>query len=165
MIDYISIKDTLNKLEPEYNASIDIQLTILYSKLAVLEFCGWIETNVDDMLFSYIDSHVCTNDCSKKIKAIIKKNHGFSYENNLFPMLCSTLGINNLENIIDKIPIGDFQNFQSITDVYSIERNKAAHTDTPVGTTKRYNAPSRVLSDYKLIIPAIKIIESEVANL
>ena len=58
MIDYISIQSTLNRLDAEYNTTTDIQLPILYSKLAVLELCGWIETNIDNILYEYVDSEV-----------------------------------------------------------------------------------------------------------
>lgn len=165
MIDYISIQSTLNKLDSEYNASTDLQMPILYSKLAVLELCGWIETNINGMLFEYIDTHVIDPVCITKIKKIIDKNYGFHYERNLFPLLCSVLGINNLENVIDKISLVDFQNLQSITEVYTLERNKAAHTDTPLGTTRSYKAPSSVLYDYALIKPAIQTIENEIKRL
>lgn len=70
-----------------------------------------------------------------------------------------------MENVIDKISTIDFQNLQSITEAYTLERNKAAHTDTPSGTTRSYKAPSSVLHDYALIKPAIQTIEYEIQRL
>lgn len=74
MIDYTSIQSTLNKLDSEYNTSTDLQMPILYSKLAVLELCGWIETNIDGMLFEYINTHIVNPIYITKIKKIIDLN-------------------------------------------------------------------------------------------
>ncbi len=165
MIDYISIANTLSKLDKEYSSCKDIQMSILYSKLAVLELCGWIETSIDDMLYNYIDEHIIDNSCKDKIKQIIKRNNGFNYETNLFNLFCSVLGINNLENILYALTDSEFQYLKSITYIYSQDRNKAAHTDTPNGTTRRYNSPSNVLHDYGLLKPTLEHIEREVINM
>lgn len=165
MINYTDIANTLNRLEREFTSCSDIQMPVLYSKLAVLELCGWIELSVDTILYEYVDNKILDSDCKKGIKTIIKKNHGFHYDNNLFPLFCSVLGINNFENVIDALPSVNFQNLKAITDAYTIERNKAAHTDTPLGTTRTYKAPSQVLTDFNLIKPAIQIIETEIQQL
>lgn len=165
MVDYSNIKSTLTRIEVEYNNTNDQQLPILYSKLAVLEFCGWIEVSIDDILEEYIDRHVYDATCRSKIKKIIKKNYGFDYENNLFPLFSSVLGINNLDNILDNISTVDFYNLKSLTETYTTERNKAAHTDTPIGTTRRYPAPSSVLHDYNLLEKSIRAIENEIKKI
>ena len=165
MIDYVSIQNTLNRLDAEYCSTTDVQLPILYSKLAVLELCGWIETNIDNILFEYVNSHIIDIDCKNGIETIINRNYGFHYANNLFPLFCSVLGINNLENILDKLSSTDFQNLKSITGTYTQERNKAAHTDTPIGTTRTYRSPSSVLHDYNLIKPAFQTIETQIQKL
>lgn len=165
MINYIEIENTLNRLEQEFTSCSDIQMSILYSKLAVLELCGWIETSIDTMLYEYVDKHILDSDCKNRIKTIINKNYGFHYDKNLFPLLCSVLGIDNLENIIDVLPSVNFQNLKAVTDTYTKERNKAAHTDTPIGTTRTYYAPSSVIIDFNLIKPAIQRIETEIQQL
>ena len=165
MINFTDILSTLNRLEQEYTSCSDNQMPVLYSKLAVLELCGWIEQSVDTILYEYVDNNILDPDCKKKIKSIIKKNNGFNYDRNLFPLFCSVLGINNFENIIDTIPQVHFQNFKTITENYTDERNKAAHTDTPLGTARKYNAPSQVINDFNLIKPAIQIIETEIKKL
>lgn len=165
MIDYLSIKNTLVHLDSEFTSSTDAQMPILLSKLGVLELCGWIETSVDIMLYEYVSSHVIDNDCKKGIEKIINKNYGFHYDKNMFPLFCSVLGINNLENILDVISPTDFFNLKSITEIYTTERNKAAHTDTPIGTTRSYKAPSNVLNDFNLIKPAIQTLENQIQRL
>lgn len=165
MINFTDIENTLKRLEREYSSCSDIQLPVLYSKLSVLELCGWIELGVDTILYEYVDNKILDSDCKKRIKKIINKTHGFHYDDNLFPLFCSVLGINNLENIIDTIPSLNFQNLKAITNAYTNERNMAAHTDTPLGTTRTYKAPSQVLNDFNLIKPGIQIIEREIKKL
>ena len=165
MVDFVSIDTTLNKLDGLYYASSDTQMNILYSKLSVLELCGWIEISVDTILNEYVDSHILNIDNCKKIRKIINNTYGFDYEKHLFPLFSSVIGINNLENILDVITPTDLSNLISLTNTYSVIRNKAAHTDTPNGTTRTYNSPSIVLNDYRKIKGAIKTLEDEVQKL
>ena len=162
MIDFVSIENTLNRLDSEYSSSTDTQLTILYSKLSVLELCGWIEVSIDIVLHEYVDSHLHNLDYQKSIKSIIKRTNGFDYEKNLFPLFCSVLGVNNVENIFNVVSPKDFHNLKSITETYTTERNKASHTDTPAGTTRTYKSPSSVRDDFKLIKPAIQTLETQI---
>lgn len=165
MVDYIEIINTLNKLDSEYSASSDLQMTILYSKLSVIELCGWIEVSIDEILTNYIDSHIIDVSLVNDIKRIIKRNYGFKYDNNIFPLLCSVLGINNVENMLDSIPLAQFVQFKCIVENYSVVRNIAAHTDTPLGTTRTFYAPSQVIGDYAKIKPFVTSIEDYIKAL
>lgn len=165
MVDYIEIINTLNKLENKYSASTDLQMTILYSKLSVIELCGWIEVSIDEILINYIDSHIIDASLVRDIKKIIGRNYGFKYDSNIFPLLCSVLGINNVENMLDSIPLVQFVQFKSIVGNYSGERNIAAHTDTPIGTTRTYFSPSQVIGDYAKIKPFVTSMENYVKTL
>lgn len=165
MVDYVSIDTTLNKLDGLYNASSDTQMMVLYSKLSVLELCGWIETSIDIILNDYVNLHIVNKDNKDKIQNIINTTYGFTFDNHLFPLFSSVIGINNLENVLDLIAPTDLLNLMSITKTYSKMRNTAAHTDTPNGTTRTYNSPSIVLNDYMKIKGAIKTLEDEVQKL
>ena len=77
MINYTDIANTLNRLEREFTSCSDIQMPVLYSKLAVLELCGWIELSVDTILYEYVDNKILDSDCKKGIKTIIKKNQEY----------------------------------------------------------------------------------------
>lgn len=165
MIDYDSIQNTLKRLNAEYNACNDEHLPVLFSKLAVLEFCGWIETSIDNILITYVDNTIVKDDTVKRIKEIINQNYGFKYNKNLFPLFCSVLGIKNYEIVIGAMSDVSFENFKSLLGTYSIERDSAAHTDTPKGTTKTYKAPSSVLHAFNLIKPAIQTLETQIHDL
>lgn len=165
MVNFIEISNTLKKLDSEYSSSNDLQMLILYSKLSVIELCGWIEVSVDEILHNYVDSHVLDLSLITDINKIIEKNYGFNYDTNIFPLLCSVLGINNVENLLDSIPTSDIVCFKSVIGNYVKKRNIAAHTDTPLGTTRTFYAPSQVLGDYCRIKPFVVSMENFVKEL
>ena len=101
MVDYTTIHNTLSLLDSEYGRAVGMDLPLLFSKLAVIEFCGWIEESFDRLCKDYVSSWIVDSQNKTKIESIIKKNHGFHYDSNVFPLMCSVFGINNWENIID----------------------------------------------------------------
>ena len=162
MVNYVDIENTLNYLDSTYLASMsDPLLPILLSKTAFIEFSGWIEQSMDQILYDYLDSHICETYIIKYIKDQIKKNYGFKYENNILRILSITIGAYNLENVFDKININLLK---TLLDKYSNKRNNAAHTHT-LGTTTTYDAPSVILNDFKCVKPIITAIEHEVQSL
>ena len=162
MVNYVDIENTLNYLDSTYLASMsDPLLPILLSKTALIEFSGWIEQSMDQILYDYLDSHICETYIIKYIKDQIKKNYGFKYENNILRILSITIGAYNLEKVFDKININLLK---TLLDKYSNKRNNAAHTHT-LGTTTTYDAPSVILNDFKCVKPIITAIEHEVQSL
>ena len=162
MVNYVDIENTLNYLDSTYLASMsDPLLPILLSKTALIEFSGWIEQSMDQILYDYLDSHICETYIIKYIKDQIKKNYGFKYENNILRILSITIGAYNLENVLNKINI---KLLKTLLDKYSNKRNNAAHTHT-LGTTTTYDAPSVILNDFKCVKPIITAIEHEVQSL
>lgn len=139
----------------------DPLLPILLSKTALIEFSGWIEQSMDQILYEYLDSHVYEVSIVNYIKEQIKKNYGFKYKENVLKILSITVGAYNLENVLDKIDIGIFQ---TLLNQYSCNRNKAAHTHT-AGTTLTYDTPSVVLNDFRRIRPIVITIEHEIQSL
>lgn len=136
-------------------------LPILLSKTALIEFSGWIEQSIDQILYDYLDNHIIDDNMNKYIRNQIRKNYGFKYENNILKILSITIGAYNLENVLDRININQFK---TLVDGYSDKRNNAAHTHT-AGTTTTYDAPSVILNDFRRIKPIITTIEKEVLSL
>ena len=133
----------MNYLDSAYLASMsDPLLPILLSKTALIEFSGWIEQSMDQILYDYLDSHICETYIIKYIKDQIKKNYGFKYENNILRILSITIGAYNLENVLNKININLLK---TLLDKYSNKRNNAAHTHT-LGTIATYDTPSVILA-------------------
>ena len=162
MVNYVDIENTLIHLDTSYLSSMsDPLLPILLSKTALIEFSGWIEQSMDQILYEYLDSHICETRIVQYIKGLINKNYGFKYEDNILKILSLTRGAYHLENLLDKI---DVSILQAILDKYAINRNKAAHTHT-AGTTLTYDAPSVVLNDFRHIKTIIATMENEIQSL
>ena len=165
--DNTEILKIVTELDNKYNASPppNQQWAILYSKLAIIEFCGWIEQIFDEILTSYCSTKLVEQkykDYHKK--NIIDTNYGFHYEKNFQQMLIKTIGINNLENIEDCLEnhLAYLSTFKSILGTFSKSRNIAAHTFTPTGTTITYDSPSIVISNINVITPILQKIEQEI---
>ncbi|WP_315357984.1 hypothetical protein [Prevotella denticola] len=162
MVNYQYIENTLVNLDSTYlNSMSDPILPILLSKTALIEFSGWIEQSIDQILYDYLDNHIVDDNMNKYIRNQITKNYGFKYENNILKILSITIGAYNLENVLDRININQFK---TLVDGYSDKRNNAAHTHT-AGTTTTYDAPSVILNDFRRIKPIITTIEKEVLSL
>lgn len=165
MIDKTKILQTLQRLDTEYNNYIsDPEMPIFFSKLAIMEFCGWIEMSYDSILQEYVDSHIVDQDCRNIIHGFIRKNHGFAYESNIFQTFAIVLGANTWENILDVMSDKEKVDFKNTLEEYSKNRNTAAHTNI-AGTTNTYKAPSEVIKTFQLFLPAIQKIETEVHRL
>ena len=146
-------------------SSSDVHMPQLLSKLATMEFCGWIEESIDEILHNYLDSHIVDLQIKNNIKAFVKDIHGLSFDKHIYKLFPLVIGANNWENVLDALSIADRNNFTTIANTYQKKRNSAAHVNTIIGVTSSYNAPSQVLLDFNKIESAIRIIESQVANL
>jgi len=168
MINYLDIENNIVIIEGKYvDPSTTTHEQILYSKLAVLEFCGWIEESLDQILKDYLIPRVSAPNQTYVDKNIIKKNSGFEYERYTRRMFCSVLGIKNLEIVETTLNGygGQITTLESMLSSYTTIRNNAAHNSTPVGTTLIFNAPSIVLSHFRSIKPIISDLETTVSCL
>lgn len=168
MVDYTTIRNTLVRIEAEYSSymsTADPYMPQLLSKLAVLEFCGWIEESIDEILYNYLDNHIVDDNGRNIIKKFINNIHGFSFTDHMFRGFSLVIGANNLENILDELTPVDRGNLESILAAYHKERNEAAHKNTIIGVTRNFKSPSQVLTDFNKIESAIHTIERKVCRL
>lgn len=163
MVNYTDIEAKLQRLDTEYNNSIlDPDLPIFYSKLAVIEFSGWIEDSVDSIVYDYIDNHIVDPIIKKNIKENVNRNYGFNYSN-LFKVFTSVLGVDTWENIEDKLKPQNLVDLVNVTSTFTGIRNKAAHSSIVVMAT--FSSPSTTIAAYNKVKPAMMIIENEIASL
>jgi len=151
------IVSTLNELERLYNNSSSQKKSVYYSKLAVIELCGWIEGSMDDIIET--NKRYVKND-------IITPTHGFHYKSHFRPMLMKSVGIVALEKLEHKLENGGAK----ITILKSTlgrlrgHRNDAAHTFIK-GVTNTFDAPSMIKNDFNSIYPILKEIETEIRKI
>jgi hypothetical protein len=156
------IKSTLKELDRLYNDSTSQKKAIYYSKLAVLELCGWIEESLDDILLRHGNRNLIKPEnklfCKDKI---IKGNYGFQYNDNIRPMLLKLLGLINLEKTeIELEKTAQITLLKTNLGNLKLVRNEAAHTYLK-GVTRTYNAPSRTIADFNRIYNLLKNLDEE----
>lgn len=153
---------TLNWLDQLYNdPTADDQKTSSYSKLALIELCGWIEETMDDIVLR------CATRCLQSpanLKLIDKTVHNtYSFEYEAFrKMLMMVIGLATLEKIEEELETtgskisalkGDLGNLKR-------SRNQAAHTHTK-GTLTTYDAPSKTKYNFDRIYALLTELDAE----
>ncbi|QPH40670.1 endoribonuclease [Pedobacter endophyticus] len=159
------ISASLHELEKLYLHSKSQKKTIYFSKMALIELCGWIEETFDDIVVRHANRNLLSShnrDYCKK--SIVKKNNGFHYENNVRPMFISLIGlieVEKLENELEKT--ARITLLKSYLENLKGIRNDAAHTHLK-GITKTYNAPSKIMGDYINILSILEEIDKWLRN-
>jgi len=156
------IESTLQELEMLYLQHQSVKKDIYYSKLALLELCGWIEESFDAIVKTSIIDKLKSEAYKNILKATIKKNYGFQYSNNFRPMLTKAIGLYKSEKIERKIDSsGKVQVLSTTLGNLKQVRDDNAHTFIR-GTTTTVQSPSITISQFQRIYPIIKEFEREV---
>lgn len=141
------IQSNLKALDVKFRKSNSQRDNLFYSKLAILELCGWLEESMD----------VVVTDCAKRliknpqnltyIEAEIKRNYGFNYEKNFKSLLIKLIGIVVFEKIESSLDSQKLQLFISTLGTLVIKRNSEAHTHIK-GVTRVIDAPSVTIAHF-----------------
>lgn len=154
------IVKTIKQLDRMYNASTTPEATY-YSKLAIIELCGWIELSMDNIAEYFANKKLRTQPFKESFAAIKANNFGFEYKKNFRKMLSQTIGLHNMEIIETSInSTGDIDKLHATLNSLKILRNDAAHTF--IGATTTYQAPSATLGQLQVVYPILKKIAQQV---
>lgn len=138
---------------------------VFFSKLAILEYCGWIEESLDEIVRRAAKGKIRTSEFRNMLESIILNTHGFEYKKNFRPMLSRVIGLQGAEFIekslkdagLYEILVSELNNMKEL-------RNNAAHTTTK-GTTISYPAPSKIREGFEAVLPVFKKMYSDVVSL
>lgn len=162
MIAVSYIDNTLKELDKLYNTSSSQKKAIYFSKLALIELCGWIEETVDDIVLRHSKRQLKEQRNKEYYqKQIVQRNYGFQYDSNIRPMLISLIGLIEVERL-EK----DLEKTQQLTKLKNSlsniknSRNRAAHTYLK-GVTMTFDAPSRTIGNFNAIKPILEKIDQE----
>jgi len=159
MIAKTSIFQNLKRLNNLYNKSKNVKQSLFFSKLAILELCGWIEESMDDIVHRFSMRNL--RDASNKNYVenfIIKRTYGFEYDRHFREMLISLIGIIYVEKLERKVNRTKFQNLKGTLESLKTYRDMEAHTHIK-GITKRLDAPSAIISKFFIIYDGLKDFE------
>lgn len=145
------IEATLKALDKKYAEASSQKESWLYSKLAILELCGWIEESMDDIVLRCAKRHLGT---SKHFdlyqEKYVDKVHGFGYKQHFRLMLQGLLGVIVTRKVEKKVDALKLDRLKSTLGSLKSTRDKMAHTHIR-GTTPSIDAPSRTIANYKAV--------------
>jgi len=158
------ILKTLKKLDKLYNAvnkKVEYDLPNYYSKLALLELCGWVEQSMDDILRCFQRKLKEEKNINYLETRIIKPTHSFEYHTHFREMLIKTIGITGVEKMERKINNRKKEILASSLGILKTMRDEHAHTYIS-GTTHRLHAPSISESHFRKIYDGLKEFEKAI---
>lgn len=131
---------------------------LFYSKLAILELCGWIEESMDDVIRRCAHKRLKIP-ANRKIvdESVIKKTYAFDYGRFRY-MLIYVIGLINVERIEMKMDPLTMNRFEATLGALKKSRDAEAHTHLK-GITRVINAPSITLAQFGDVYDGLKFIE------
>lgn len=148
-----------------YNSAGTQKEKLYYSKLAMLELCGWIEESMDDIVEKC--AHRVLKKSSNKTyvaKNIIRPTYGFEYEKHFRKMLMSVIGLKLIEKLENKVDAVKHTIFTAELNNLKAARNKEAHTHLK-GVTRTVDAPSVTITRFHSVYEGLKDIENTLKRL
>jgi hypothetical protein len=159
------IEETLREIDAWYNELTGAsERPKLLSKLALLEFCGWLETHLDALLERV--GHHCGLDDTWVHDHILKPNYGFTYNDHLRPMivrLVGEVGIKTVERSLEQAKPGKLEQLRvELGSLWKV-RGHLAHSNiaAPVRQQLTINAPSWSRNRQRVIAKALDEFEKE----
>jgi len=137
------IEDLLKDLQKLYDNPSDIVHKDYYSKLALLELCGWLEFVQDEIIRTYSAKNIKEQKNIDDISDnVVGRTYGFDYMDHFRPMIIKLIGYKETEAFENKLKLaGHFQILRDQLSSLWALRKRAAHTSF-VGATITYQAPS-----------------------
>lgn len=165
MISKTYIQDNLRAIDAAYRKSNSQKHGLYYSKLAVLELCGWIEISMDDMVSRFARRNIKQEVNLKYVlKDVIRKTHGFDYKVNFRMMVVKTIGICNCERIEAAIDQSTLAKFEAELSNLKTARDGLAHTYVK-GTALTIDAPSVTKARFAPILAGLRAFDEKLQAL
>jgi hypothetical protein len=127
--------------------------------------CGWIEETLDDIIIRHANRNLIeTTNKTYCNEQIVAPNYGFQYKKNLRPMLVKLIGLIEVEKLEKQLEkTAQITLLKNCLGNLKRSRDEAAHTHLK-GVTRRYNAPSQTLGDFRRICPVLEKLDSYLRN-
>lgn len=158
------ITANLKIMESKYRGSKTQKESLFYSKLAILELCGWIEESMDDVVIRCARRHVKSKrNMDYVMNDIVRRTFGFEYDRHFRRMLIQLLGLINVEKLERRVDPVKRDRLKATLATLKSARDSEAHTHIK-GVTRRINAPSVTLSQLPAVYDGLREYESVIRN-
>jgi len=160
------IENLLKELQKLYDNPADPVHKDYYSKLALLELCGWLEAVLDEITLNYARVKLTEPKNIELLEnEIVGKIYGCDYKTHFRIMLIKIIGLTNIEKLeLELKSLGVFQILVSQLGSLSSLRNPAAHT-TIAGVMPTFNAPSTMTVYLNSLHPILVTVENELGKI
>ncbi len=164
MVNKSQIQNNLIQINTLYSKNVGYKKALYYSKLAILEVCGWIEESIDDMVLGYANKYLGETKNAEFVEEIVSHTYSFEYERSFRHLLIQILGIINVEKLENNLDPIKFQSMKSSLGTLKKSRDIHAHTYTK-GVTMTAYAPSFAISHFKNVYRGLKNVESSIRKM
>ena len=155
-----TIRENLKSLDKLFVSSRSAKKALFYSKLAILELCGWIEETMDRVVRSCATRNLKDQHNRKFIEEkVIKKTHGLGYSESFRRMLIQVVGLRGVEIVERSMDDSALQVLRSTLGSLKNTRNEQAHTHLQ-GVTRRLDAPSVTIQKFDSVYEVLTNLET-----
>lgn len=166
MIRKKEIHDDLVFLETLHNAALVTgahpNLATYYAKLAIIEYCGWLEESFDKIARRSVKNRLAS---TIELERCIRKVHGFEFERHFMHLMKQVVGLRACEELKRQLGTdGSDAVLSAELDNLKTRRNNAAHVNSRIPVTTAYDAPSVVLNSLNRTYPILRRIYSWAVN-
>jgi len=156
------IESNLNEIERQFNKSRSQKEPLYFSKLAVLELCGWLEISIDDLVCRAVRKRVKDARVFASFEeSVVNPVYGFHYKRHFRKMLCGAVGEITMHEIETNMDQLKRQQLESELNALSVNRNSLAHTYLK-GVTQNIDGPSRTIARFQITYNCLKEFEKEI---
>ena len=133
-------------------------LATYYAKLAIIEYCGWLEESFDRIARRSVKNRLAS---TNELEKCIRKVHGFEFERHFMHLMKQVVGLHACEELIHQLAADGSDTLLSAElDSLKTRRNNAAHVNTRTPVTTSYDAPSVVIGSLNRTYPILRRIYS-----
>ena len=160
------IERNLRELNIRYNRrSRNLRDPLYYSKLSLIELCGWIEMTMDSIIMDCARAHMIDSQNLKYVEdAIVRKTYSFTYNSHFRTMLIRVVGLVKVEELEGKFDPLKFHAMKSSLGNLKKQRDREAHTFI-VDATQTVDAPSLIARHFENVYYGLNDIEKCVRRL
>ena len=165
MLSGTKISRNLTELSSRYSANTgNSRDPFYYSKLALIELCGWIEQSMDAIALDCARRHLKSKSNMNYIESSIRRTYSFTYKDHFREMLIQVIGIINVEELERMVDPRKFDAMKTSLGYLKSRRDSLAHTYIDQVTTS-VDAPSLVNFHFQNVFDGLEDIERCVRRL
>lgn len=139
---------SLSRLDSSYQNASHGMNAYYFSKLAILETCGWIETSMDDIVIRHCNRKIRRNENTAYVeRQVVRRTYGFEYDQHFRSMLIRLVGIITTEKIEDSLNFSVVALFKAELTSLKTIRDSLAHTYAK--SIPPIDAPSRTIARFQ----------------